>query len=122
MRALITSLALFGVLLIGIIINCIYVNRISEDLMLRAKEISTVHDESTISKLENLKKHFKKHESILLLSQSYLSVSKVDDCIDGAIAYAKLGDESGFQNTRAILISAIYDLSRLEKFSVKNIL
>ena len=122
MKALIASLILFAILLAGVIANCIYVNRISDDLVQQAKKIGTIYDEGTIPKLENLKKHFKKHEAILLLSQSYISVNKVDDCIDGAIAYAKSEDESGFQNSKAILLNAIYDLSRLEKFSIKNIL
>ena len=122
MKALIASLIIFGILLIGIIVNCVYVNRISEDLLLQINSIGGVEDAGALSKLENLKMHFEKHEGILLLSLSYLAVNKVDDSIDGAIAYAKYGDESGFQNAKAILINAINDLARLEKLSFKNIL
>ena len=122
MKALFASLIIFAVLLAGISANCVYINRISKDLQLQAKKLENIYDPTTLENLEKLKKHFKKHEKILLLSSSYITVNKVDDSIDGAIAYARSKDESGFQNAKAVLINAIYDLSRLEKFSIKNIL
>ncbi len=122
MKALIASLIIFGILLTVILLNCIYVNRTSRELVLQAKSIGTIYDDTATSNLESLKKRFKRNEELLLLSLSYVTVDKVDDCIDCAIAYANSDDEAGFQNAKALLINAIYDLSRLEKFSIKNIL
>ena len=120
MKAWIASLCLF-VLLIGIIvINAIYVHRISAHLCDVVGGLS-IEDAHTQEQLDALDAYWQKHHPLVGLSIGYRDLDHVSELLISLRAAYETKSASEFESYRQLALDAATELSRLERFSIENL-
>lgn len=120
MRSLIISLALFLCLCVCIVFNFIYINKTAGQLyeLIESLQCSTEYEDDLL-RLERL---WEKSSGVFGLSVSYREIDHFGETLLSLRAAFDAGNSADFGNYRLLLIDAVDEISRLERFSVDNLL
>lgn len=118
MKTLKISLITFSVLLILIIANCIYVQRVTDRLDSYISEIENEDftSEDCIMLIDNYNNYWKKNECILKFSVSNTIIYRASDLISSMRSYYENGEESDFRTTLGLLRNLNREIKKPESF------
>ena len=122
MKILIASAILFALMLCGIAINAIYINKVATRLQNALEELPDIDDPDCAEKARELLAYWEKHEPFVGLSVSFAVVDKLSEQAILLANCAECGDVFGFRSARSLLGDCIEDVRRLEQFTVANLL
>ena len=122
MKSFWIAMLLLGVTLVGIGINYIYINEVSDTLYQRIETIPSIDDPTCINAAKELCSYWESHVDTVGLSVGYTVVDRVSEQSVALAACAACKDFYGFQTALALLRDAIGDMRRLEQFSIGNLL
>ena len=121
MKSFWISMALLIAMLIGIAVNYIYINDVSDTLYERLDALPDVRDPSCTTAAEELCAYWESVVDTVNLSVGYTVVDRVSEQAVTLAACAACGDFYGFRTALALLRDAVGDMRRLERFSIGNL-
>lgn len=122
MRGLIITLILFATLTAIMIFNFYFVDSLISNMENEVHSLSCTPSAENTPIFEKLKKDWEKKSIWLSLSVAYDDIEKVTDLIDSLNAANETQNFVQFQIHIELLLNALEEMGRLEKFSLKNIL
>lgn len=122
MRGFTISVILFSIMLITICINSYFIAFTVNDMSKTAESLNKIPCKSNQAIIDELESEWRAKSVWIGLSVSNDDMQKLTDAIEGAKIANKNEDITQFQIYLALLNNSLYEISRLEKFSIKNIL
>lgn len=122
MRGLVITLALFVILLGIITVNSIFVEYSVQKMRYTVENLQLIPCSQNQIIINELDTNWKRISLWLSLSVCYEYIEELTDVIDAAKAANEMGNVEQFKIHVNLLLNAIDELGRLEKFSIKNIL
>lgn len=122
MRGLVITLALFVILLGIITVNSIFVEYSVQKMRYTVENLQLIPCSQNQIIINEFDTNWKRISLWLSLSVSYEDIEELTDVIDAAKAANETGNVEQFKIHVNLLLNAIDELGRLEKFSIKNIL
>lgn len=111
--------------MIGIIaINIVYVNHICSALSNKAAKIdeSEAYSEETLKSIIALGDIWEANRPFIEMSVSHSNANRISELIASVQSYYESHDFSEFKNAKALLLSALSDVNRLDRLNIGNIL
>lgn len=122
MKSFYIALCVLILLVATIVLNCIYINKVSNDLVSVIEEIKNASPNDLASKIDDLEGIWSNEKIKISTSIGYVTINKIDDTISSIKAACEEQSLYDFKNYLSILENAVRELTRLENFSVFNIL
>ena len=122
MRGLVITLALFVILLGIITVNSIFVEYSVQKMRYTVENLQLIPCSQNKTIINELDTNWKRISLWLSLSVCFEDIEELTDVIDAAKAANETGNVEQFKIHVNLLLNAIDELGRLEKFSIKNIL
>lgn len=122
MKSFYIALCVLALLTAAIGLNYIYINKVSNQLSTVIDEIKGTDAKEASQKISDLKEIWSREKIKISMSVGYVALNKVDDSISSLEAALDEKSQYDFHNCLSILENAVKELTRLEKFSVFNIL
>ena len=121
MKSFWIAMLLLAATLVGIGVNYIYINEVSDELYERIDRLPDVRDPGCVSEAEDICQYWDEHVNTVGLSVGYTVVDRVSEQAVTLAACAACADFYGFQTALALLRDAVGDMRRLERFSIGNL-
>lgn len=119
MKAVWISLILFALLLIGTVLNVWYIHQTADHFYKAAEDLAIPEmRDATLSELEAF---WERQEPLISLTVSFRELDHFGEIIAQLRWAQEIGDDAEFSRYRALLIDAVEELMRTEKFSVENL-
>ena len=103
------------ILVILVVINAGYIHRVTDDLSRRINALPLIPTESTTDDIKAFQTYLNRKIPFLRLTISFPQLDRVAELSESLRRYAKNGALADYQVTRALLLDAIEDMSRLER-------
>ncbi len=120
MKAWIASLVLLLALIVLIVVNANYVNRVSEHICTTADALS-FEDAQAKNVIEDLDQFWNRHRPYMALSIGYRDLDHLSEALISLRSAYDTQNASDFELYRRIISDAADELARLERFSVENL-
>ncbi len=114
MKSFVISLVLSILMVGGVVINCIYVNKVGCHIQDTAEQLPSPSDPVCLPMASELEEQWKKDAQWIHISVNHTIVDRIGEQASTLVACAKSGDLYGFCTARALLLDAIEDMQRLE--------
>ena len=115
------SAALLLAVLLGVTVNYIYINEVSDTLCAKIEALPDISDPACTDAVAEIADYWERRVDYAGLSVSYVITDRVSEQAATLVACAECGDLYGFRTALALLRDAVGDLRRLESFSIGNI-
>ncbi len=122
MKGFVITTILFIILLIIISLNLFFMEKTITTMENEVKLLKEFPCEENEEIINNLLNNWEKNSIWMGLSVSYNDIEELTDIIDSLKAANRSDNIIQFQINVELLLNAIEELGRLEKFSIKNIL
>ncbi len=122
MKSFVITLLLLLLMLGGILVNHLYINKVANSLLSGLDSMPQECNEESTSQARELLSYWEAHADRVDLSVSFPLVDRVGEQLNVLIACAECGDLYGYRSTLAILKDAVKDIKRLERLTVGSIL
>ena len=122
MKSLILLLLLIACLLCGTVCNAIYINDVSDRLLLAIDNLPPPENGDCSKQIGELLVFWESKIGTVCLSVSYTIADRISEHAKVLFACAACGDRFGFYSALALLRDAVEDMRRLEQFSIGNLL
>ncbi len=122
MKSLIILLLLTATLLCGTICNAIYINDISDRLLLSIESLPPPDSADCSARIRDLIGFWEDEIDTVCLSVSYTVADRISEQAAVLLACSVCGDRFGFYSALALLHDAAEDMRRLEQISIENLL
>ncbi len=119
MKAFWASVILFGLLLIGIVGNAIYLCNSADQI--RALELLLDEPSQRQENLFLLEESWARKQKIIALSVEFESIDRITEAISGLRWAYSTEEKEEFERYRILLLDAIDKMERAEKLSVENL-
>lgn len=116
MRSVFFVFSIFGVLIILIAVNCIYIGNISNELINAAKDLPCTDSEDCILYVNRLREHWESNKERIKISVSLEDIDEVDRELSALELYARHKNELSFEISKENLKIIFSDLGKYEKF------
>jgi len=113
-KSFLISLILSVLMVGGVAVNCIYVNKVGSQIQETAEQLPTPSDPSCLPLASELEGRWKKNVQWVHISVNHTIVDRIGEQTATLVACAESGDYHGFFTARALLLDAIEDMRRLE--------
>ncbi len=120
MRSFIITLILFIFICAAVVFNNLYIRSSAEYITERVSDENFSADPEGV--IEELEKFWEKNRPIIGLSVGFKELDRMSDLILDLKSYFNLGNSSETTRTREMIREAADEISRLERFSIENIL
>lgn len=117
MKAFIAASLLFSLLLLLILCNVLYINKVESDMNDLLAALPDWNSPDRLSAAVALRDHWEHHRPFVGLSTRYSLTDRVSEHAATLVACAECGDLFGYQTALALLTDAIGDVSRTEQLS-----
>lgn len=114
MKIFVISTVLLALTAMGILFNCLYINKVGTEMKNRLEAMPQFCDEVALSKAEELLAHWEDSLRWVSFSAHRLLVDRVSEQALALTAAARCGDLYGYLSARALLSDALDDLMRPE--------
>ena len=121
MRGFIITLALFILLISGIIANYSYVNNVHDSMHRLVAQLSNTPSKTNEALLQKLSNYWNNKSTLLSISVSFREIDNLTNAINSLSAANQSGDVAQFLIYKEQTQNAIDSIMRLEKISIKNI-
>ena len=121
MRTLIITLSLFLVLCVGMSINFVYINSVTQELTTLTEKLDVSSPSECNDTIKEIRDLWEKSIPLFSLSVSFREIDYLGETLLALSAACENRDEVEFERYRALLIDALDGVSRLEQFSIVNI-
>ncbi len=120
MKSFIFTLIIFALLITLIVVNRNYIEKTTNEMKDITERIiaSPKNCENDLEKLYNI---WEKNKKMMSLTTSYNNIGDISNKLSSVKSYYESGYEIGFLRELVTLKEAIFEISRLEKFSIQNI-
>ena len=115
MKASLGAGILLLLLLTLVIINACLIHRFSNDMKQQIEALAETPDAQTAESIENFQKNLEEKMPFLRLTISFPQLDRVSELSTSLLTYAESGALSDYRVTKALLLDAIEDMSRLER-------
>ena len=122
MKSFLWSMFLFGLLLVVIVWNFIYVNRTAERLLDMIEALPSDPDDSALAPAEELSDFWHTRINSIGFSVGYTVLDRISEQAATLVSTTKYHDFFDYQLAKELLRDAVQDMRRLEQFSVGNLL
>lgn len=122
MRDFYISVAVLGVFVVFIILNCIYINSVADELNKMVYELPATSGMHCKKQADEISKYWTTCKKIVCISVSSQDISRLSDAVDQLCSYATIEHSADYTATIKILLNAIEQMRRLEKISLDNII
>ncbi len=122
MKSFIATLILCALMLTGVLVNAIYVNRLSDDLLARLDALPDIGAPDCQSAAKDFCDFWISKAESIELSAGFPSTDRISEYSLTLVACAEVGDLYGYRTALALLVDAIEDLRRHEQVSLGNLL
>ena len=122
MKTIFITVAIFVLLCAAMVLNHRYINNTADELSALASSLDITNKEECEAKVIEIKEKWEKSTDIFSLSVSFREIDYLGEVLISLSHYCKEGNAQEFERHRLLLIDAIEGVSRLERFSVLNIL
>lgn len=120
MRSFIITALLFFLMCGGIFINNRYINQSAEHIREYVSDENFERNPETA--IKELDDFWKKNHSVVGLSVGYKELDRLSDLIIDLKTYFELGNASEVTRIRVMINESADEISRLERFSLENLL
>lgn len=121
MKSFIAICIIFAVMLGCVILNCLYIARVSDTLTAMAQALPRADRTECCDAVEQLDGYWQEHRDTVALSVSFVDLNRISDVLSTLKAYAASGATSDFECARGLLLNAISELRRLESFELGSL-
>ena len=105
-----------------VILNAVYVRRLSEELLRGLDQLPMVPDPlDTPKRIQELEAVLEKHDAILGLTVPYKALDEIREGLVTMRACIEVGDEETYWETCRLVGSLLSELARLERLSAENV-
>ena len=120
MRSFIVTIFLFIIICLIIFFNNLYIKSTASHIteLVESKEFDD-NPNSTIKEIEIL---WEKKQRFVSMSVGYKELDRMSDLILDLKTYFELGNIDEVKRIRVLIVEAAAEISRLERFSIENIL
>ena len=122
MKTIFITVTVFLLLCAAMVLNHGYINSTADELTALANSLDITNKEECEAKVIKIKEKWEKSTNIFSLSVSFREIDYLGEVIISLSHYCKEGNAGEFERYRLLLLDAIEGVSRLERFSVLNIL
>ena len=122
MKTLFITVAVFILLCTAMTLNYRYINDTAEELTALTSSLDITNKEDCEAKVIKIKEKWEKSTDIFSLSVSFREIDYLGEVLISLSHYCEEGNAGEFERYRLLLLDAIEGVSRLERFSVLNIL
>ncbi|MBQ7335371.1 MAG: hypothetical protein IJW92_02725 [Clostridia bacterium] len=122
MKSFIAMLILLCLALAGIGVNFFYVNSFADRMERLITDLPDIQSPDCVSAAEQIHAYWEENAPLLGLSIGYSIIDRVGEQSCVLVACAEVGDVYGFYSAAALLLDAVGDLRRAERFSIENLL
>ena len=122
MKSLVATLILFVVLLCSVIANFFFINHVADTMEHMIEGLPPVTAETCVNSAQEIQTYWNDRINLISLSVGYNIIDRVCEQLALLVACAEIQDLYGYQSARALLLDAIEDARRTERFSIGNIL
>lgn len=122
MKTLFITATVFLLLCIAMFLNYKYINNTVEELTDLTNSLDITNKKECEETLLKITEKWEKSTDIFSLSVSFREIDYLGEVLISLSHYCKVGNESEFEKYKEMLLDAIDGVSRLERFSVINIL
>ena len=122
MKGFVLTLIIFALLISGIVINCIFVNKVHKDMHELVDKVSPSPSEGNEVLIKQIEKLWDERKKLLSISVSFSEIDDITNRIDALFASNQSKDAVQIAINIELLQNAIDTLKRLEMFSIENIL
>ncbi len=122
MKSFYIALCVLILLVATIVLNCIYINNVSNRILFAIEEIKKAEINGSKAIIDELDRLWNEEMIKISMSVGYITINKIDDTISSLKVACDEESQYDFYNHISILENAVSELSRLENFSVFNII
>ena len=122
MKGLCILLFLVALLIGATLGNCIYINEVSDRLLLQIDSIPHPSSEDCEAPIAALNEYWEERFSTVCLSVSYTVADRISEHARTLFSAARIGDLYGFYQSLTLLRDAVEDMRRMETLSVVSLL
>lgn len=122
MRSFIFTLLLFGVMLVGIVGNAIFIHRLSDDLLDLLDTLPAHAGERESTALDELEARWEHARTWVSLSVSYSDMNRISHDLASLRAFCEDGEDADYFAAREQLRLAIEDMRRFEMLALDNLI
>ena len=122
MKAFTAALILLALILTGIAVNYIYINKTADAMHERLDALSDIGDEACVAEAAELLLFWEDHADTVGLSVNFVILDRVSEQARTLLTCAEAKDLYGFAVARSLLRDAVEDMRRLEGFGIGNLL
>lgn len=120
MKGFIITVALSITLMVCIIINYNFVNKVHDTMHSMVEQLSNMPSNKNEEIIVSLKQYWDSKNTLLSFSVSFREIDDLSNKLDSMYAANQSGNTSQFLISKELLQNAIDAIMRLERFSVKN--
>ena len=122
MKSFVITLLLLGAMLLGILVNSLYINNVVDRMLQMLNQLPDQNHDACAEKAREVLEYWNTQLGIVDLSINYLIVDRVTEQALLLVSSAEDGDFYGYRAALALLRDAVEDLGRLEAISMGSIL
>ena len=122
MKSIFITSTVFILLCTAMVLNYNYINNTAEELTALANSLDLSDKEECEKTVLEIKEKWERSTDIFSLSVSFREIDYLGEVLISLSHYCKVGNEGEFERYRQLLLDAIEGVSRLERFSIINIL
>lgn len=122
MKTIFITATVFILLCAAMVLNYRYINNTAEELTELANSLDFSDKEECKKTVLHIKEKWENSTAIFSLSVSFREIDYLGEILISLSHYCEIGNRSEFERHRLLLLDAIDGVSRLERFSVINIL
>ena len=114
MKSFLVSLVLIVLMIGGVTVNCIYINKVGNRIQESTEQLPIPSEPDCLQMVSELEKQWKKDAQWIHISVNHTIVDRIGEQTSTLVACAQSGDLYGFYTARALLLDAVEDMQRLE--------
>ncbi len=117
MKSFAVTLLLLVLLLLGVVANHLYINKVANEMFQQLDALPSMEDPDCLAKVGALVDYWQSQSATVEVSVNFLLVDRVNEQTALLLACASAGDLYGFASARALLRDAVEDILRFEKLT-----
>ena len=121
MRSFIITLVLLAAMLVGLVVNHLYINNVAKEMLEMLEALPDIGAADCTERANELLDFWNKRVPTVEISVSFTLLDKVSEQASLLVACAACGDLYGYRSALELLRDAIEDLRRPEQLSLGNI-
>lgn len=122
MKSFIATLILCSLMIVGVIANAIYVNRLSSELLLRIENLPSTPSADSEPLAQAFLDFWLSHAEWIKFSAGFQATDRITEYALTILAAIETNDSYGYRSAMALIADAVDDLARHERFSFENLL